>query len=236
MFSSDLLIVGDRFEIRHEVDGVLGPQMRYFMRKSQITFRVVTISACLLSSACATVDMSDMTSARSLDASNATDVNVVERAAAKLYSVFTNRGFVAKDSRNKMRSAALTLLKGLENKPLNEDVNYAQSISSLDALEADIELARRYVDQTRRAAEIYLAMAPGETSLRKELASLEKSLIASKEAQDTFAEALLLKNQPKNNAEFLQFSASVDFLRQATDAFGDRVRSDAMELGKDAIG
>ena len=228
--------VGDRFRAVTRVSGVLGPNMRHYMRKSQIILRVVAVSACLLNSACATVDMSNMASTKSLDASNAADVNVVERAAAKLYSVFTNRGFVAKDSRNKMRSAALTLLKGLENKPLNEDVNYAQSVSSLDALETDIELARGYVDQTRQAAEIYLAMAPGETSLRKELASLEKSLIASKEAQDTFAEALSLKNQSTNNSEFLQFSASVDFLRQATDAFGDRVRSDAMELGKDAIG
>ena len=207
--------------------------MRLYMRKSHITLRAMAISACLLGSACATVDMSDMASAKSLNVDNTTDVNVVERAAAKLYSVFTNRGFVAKDSRNKMRSAALTLLKGLENKPLNEDVDYAHSVSTLDALEADIDLARGYVDQTRQAAEIYLAMAPGETSLRKELVSLEKSLIASHEAQETFSKALSLKNQPADNAEFLQFSASVDFLRQATDAFGDRVRSDAMESGEE---
>jgi len=210
--------------------------MHDLFRQKQNAIRAVAISTCLLSSACATVDMTNITSARAGDVSSSTDVNVVERAVAKLYSVFTNRGFVAKDSRNKMRSAALTLLKGLESKPLNEDVNYAQSVASLAALETDMVMARGYVDQTRQAAEIYLAMAPGETSLRKELVSLEKSLIASNEAQQTFAEALSLKNQGSDNAEYLQFSASVDFLREATDAFGDRVRSDAMDEGNGAVG
>lgn len=210
--------------------------MRDLFSQKYAATRVLAVSACLMSSACATVDMTNMASAKSDKSSATIDVNVVERAAAKLYSVFTNRGFVAKDSRNKMRSAAQTLLKGLENKPLSEDVNYAKSVSTLEALEADMALARGYVDQTRQAAEIYLAMAPGETSLRKELVSLEKSLIASHEAQQTFAEALVLKNQGKDNPEFLQFSASVDFLRQATDAFGDRVRSDTIETDQNIMG
>lgn len=210
--------------------------MRDFAPQKYIALRVLAVSTCVMMSACATVDMTDMTSAKSGKETRSIDVNVVERAAAKLYSVFTNRGFVAKDSRSKMRSAALTLLKGLENKPLNEDFNYAESVASLEVLEADMAMARGYVDQTRQAAEIYLAMAPGETSLRKELVSLEKSLIASNEAQETFAQALRLKNQGKENSEYLQFLASVDFLRQATDAFGDRVRSDAMADDQNAIG
>lgn len=210
--------------------------MHVFCRQGHIAIRVMALLACLLSSACATVDMTNLAPTKSAGLSNSDDVNVVERAAAKLYSVFTNRGFVAKDSRNKMRSAALTLLNGLENKPLNEEVNYAHSVDTLEALEADLGMAKKYVDQTRQAAEIYLAMAPGETSLRKELVSLEKSLIASNEARDTFAEALAVKGQSEDNAEFLQFSASVDFLRQTTDAFGDRVRGEAMDEGDDAIG
>jgi hypothetical protein len=177
-----------------------------------------------------------MAPAKSDNMASVTDVNVVERAAEKLYSVFTNRGFVAKDSRNKMRSAALTLLKGLENKPLNDDVNYAKTVVSLDALNADMAMARSYVHQTHQAAEIYLAMAPGGTPLRKELMSLENSLMASTEAQQTFAEALTLKNQTTDNAEYLQFSASVDSLRDVTDAFGDRVRSEAMEQEDGVIG
>lgn len=210
--------------------------MRDFSSHKYIVCRVFAVSTCMLVSACATVDMTDMASANSGKETRSIDVNVVERAAAKLYSVFTNRGFVAKDSRIKMRSAAQTLLNGLENKPLNEDVNYAKSVPSLEALEADMAVARGYVDQTRQAAEIYLAMAPGDTSLRKELASLEKSLIASNEAQKTFAQALSLKEKGNDNPEYLQFSASVDFLRQATDAFGDRVRSDAIADEQNAIG
>ena len=79
----------------------------------RLTFIVTTA---LSMSACATVDLTEVTAPKSTSATTIADVNVVQRAASKLYAAFTNRGFVANDSRDKMRTAARVLLKGLEDK------------------------------------------------------------------------------------------------------------------------
>ncbi len=199
-------------------------------------FKSVAVAGCLMSSACATVDMTDMASPKVKATTKTVDVNVVQMAATKLYSVFTNRGFVAKTSRNKMRSAARMLLKGLEDKPLSPGENYARSVESLDALQTDILFAKSYVDQTEQAAEIYLAMAPGETSLKKELESLQKALIAANEAKQSFSRALTMQEADETDVNFVAYIASVETLSAVTDAFGVRVRGMSMNIEKPSIG
>lgn len=199
-------------------------------------FKVIAVSGCLLTSACATVDMTDMTSSQPEAITKTVDVNVVQRAASRLYSVFTNRGFVEKTSRNKMRSAARMLLKGLETKPLSAHVNYAQSVDSLETITSDIVFAQSYVDQTKQAAEIYLAMAPGETSLTKELASLQKALVAANDAKTSFSDALELKESDDTQTEFVAYTSSLKSLSQVTDDFGVRVRAMSMKIENPSIG
>jgi hypothetical protein len=67
-------------------------------------------------------------------------------------------------------------------------------------------------------------MAPADRSLRKELASLEKALLASREAEQVFEEALVKTSASKTGAELATFNASVNALRDVTNAFGDQVR------------
>jgi hypothetical protein len=160
--------------------------------------------------------------------SNTADVNVVKRAATKLYTVFTNRGFVEKTSRNKMRSAAFMLLKGLQDKPLGDHKNYVHNVGSLDALHLDVALAQSHVEQTKSAAEIYLAMAPNDNSLKEELSSLEKALVAATEANRSFTDAYKHYAGSTTSDNLTAYQKDLKELRQVTDAFGERVRSAVM--------
>ncbi|MEP3889905.1 MAG: hypothetical protein ABJN69_05515 [Hellea sp.] len=190
----------------------------------------ITLTAALSLSACATVDLNEAATANSPSAANSVDVNVVQRAASKLYAAFSNRGFVAKDGRKKMRSAARVLLKGLEDKNVTTTpaIGYAANAQSDVIVLSDIRIASSHVEQTTKAAEVYLAMAPAEKSLRKELISLEKALIASREVSQVFEEALIKTAGDMNAMDYSAYKVSVNELRDVTNAFGDRVREAQM--------
>ncbi len=186
----------------------------------------IAFTACLSMTACATVDLNDVAMQSKPMTAKAVDVNVVQRATAKLYAVFSSRGFVQKDSRKKMRSAARVLLEGLEQKDVTQTaaIGYADLAIDRNVVLSDIRMASTHVEQTTKAAEVYLAMAPAEKKLRKELVSLEKALIASREASTIFEEALIKTTGRASEGEFLSYKSSVNELRDITNAFGDRVR------------
>jgi len=71
-------------------------------------------------------------------------------------------------------------------------------------------------------------MAPGEASLKKELGSLQKALVASNEAKKSFSEAVEVYGSGTSKAELVTYETSVDSLREITDQFGYRVRSVAL--------
>jgi len=151
-----------------------------------------------------------------------TELNVVQRAAAALNTVFRDRGFVAKTSRKRLQSAASVLLNGLEDKQIieAETVGYAATPKPTATVVADIDYARSYVDRTVSAAEIYLEIAPEGRDIRAELSSLEKALLASNEAHDVFEQAL----NGDAKSKLLEFETSVTKLRMITDKFGVYVR------------
>ena len=188
------------------------------------------LAASLSLSACATVDLNEMASSGATPAAKTADVNVVQRAASKLYTAFTNRGFVPKSSRKKMQSAARVLLKGLEDKEVTSvsAVAYVDMAQSPQVILSDIRMAASHVEQTTKAAEVYLAMAPSEKSLRKELVSLEKALIASREASQVFEDALIKTSGEATAMDYKAYKTSVNELRDVTNAFGDRVREAQM--------
>ena len=188
------------------------------------------LTAALSMSACATVDLTEVTAPKAESTAKVADINVVHRAASKLYAAFTNRGFVAKDSRKKMRSAATVLLKGLEDKNASsvESEGYVHKAADPVAILSDIRIAAGHVEQTTKAAEVFLVMAPGEKSLRKELVSLEKALIASREASQVFEDALIKTSGETTAMDFVSYERSVNELRDVTNAFGDRVRESQM--------
>ncbi|MGJ8559743.1 MAG: hypothetical protein ACSHX3_05865 [Litorimonas sp.] len=194
-------------------------------------FILVTTTA-ILCTGCATVDLQNM--AGSSDTPSAmqyeTESNVVQRAVEKLRDAFASRGFGAKTSKRKMQAAADMLLNGLSARTVSSD-DYTATARPIAAVIEDIQLARGHVEQTTRAAEVYLEVAPRSRNLDDELKSLEAALLASERATQFFQSAL-----PDNTyADLDDLRLSVDGLRAITDAFGERVRmSNSDKLAVDA--
>ena len=179
-------------------------------------------------SACATIDLDEMAAANTVSKPRVVDINVVQRAATKLKAAFSSRGFVAKDSQKRMQSAAHILLKGLEDQEIKpNNAGYVSTASDPMIVLADIRAASRHVEQTTKAAEVYLAMAPAETKMRAELNSLEDALLASRAAETVFEDALVKTGHSLTASEFVSFNLLVDELKDVTNAFGDRVRESA---------
>jgi len=135
-----------------------------------------------------------------------------------------------------MQTAARVLLNGLEDKDAatTQSAGYAVMATDSSIVLSDIRLASSHVEQTTKAAEVYLAMAPSEKSLRKELVSLEKALIASREASQVFEDALLQTAGTAETLDYKAYVSSVGELRDVTNAFGDRVREAQMMKSRTA--
>ncbi len=184
---------------------------------------ILFASTALLCTGCATVDLQNMSraSTASADVAGPEDSNVVQRAVEKLRAAFASHGFGEKASQRKMHAAADMLLNGLSAKSVSApDEGYAATVRPVSVVVQDIQLAKRHVEQTARAAEIYLEVAPADRKLNDELESLQAALIASERASRVFSEAL-----PGGSIEALtEYRVSVDRLRTITDEFGVRVR------------
>lgn len=198
-------------------------------------FILLTTTA-LLCTGCATVDLQNM--AGSSDTATNTqyesESNVVQRAVEKLKSAFASRGFGAKSSQRKMQAAADMLMNGLSARNVSAaDGDYTATNKTPAAVIEDIQLARRHVEQTTRAAEIYLEVAPQSRDLDDELESLEAALLTAERATQYFQSALTTDETASPDLKDLR--VSVDGLRAVTDAFGARVRlSHSDKLAVDA--
>jgi len=179
-------------------------------------------AAALIASGCATVDMTEMAAPVAAKAETPADKNIVVRAANKLYAAFRSKGFVAKNSRKKMQSAASILLNGLEERELTTEVDYeAQNLPRAIVIE-DIDYAIQHVRRTANAAEIYYEMSDGEEKLRNELDSLEQALLSSREAAASFESIV-----GEDSVELRLLNSEIERLKSVTDNFGKRVRDRA---------
>ena len=190
--------------------------------------RVTILTAmALLLSGCATVDMTEMAGPVAAKTETVSEKNVVQRAATRLYSAFTSKGFLPKSSRKRVQSAASILLNGLEDRDLRAtDVSYADKSLSSEKVKSDIRFAARHVSQTTKAAEIYLEMAAERRNLRKELIQLEQALLASRGASQVFANTPVA--QGTLDAELDALNGEIAALKRVTDKFGKRVRNHAL--------
>ena len=177
--------------------------------------------ACASLPACATVDLAEVATPRAQVAEAEPQTNVVQRAVAKLKTAFAQRGFGPNTSKRNMHAAADMLLNGLSKTSETAPARYAEQGKDAPEVLADIRLARRHIEQTTRAAEIYLEVAPRDRVLDDELNSLEAALMASEGATRDFAMALAVEQEP---SELIALRGSVDDLRRVTDSFGIRVR------------
>jgi hypothetical protein len=174
-------------------------------------------------SACTTVDMTAMGGNSAPVMSQSSEPNVVEKACSRLFALFSSKGWSTHDSRKRMQSAASILLNGLEDKSLSDDPSaYAQNTFTADALSVDIREAENHIQQTVKAAEIFLSMAAPDQDIREELSELEQALLASRQAETVFTEATQTIGAP--DADLKRLNATVDSLRNVTDEFGRRVR------------
>ncbi|GHA83089.1 hypothetical protein GCM10009069_02970 [Algimonas arctica] len=195
---------------------------------------ILITTTALFCTGCATVDLQNM--AGSSDTASTmqyeSESNVVQRAVEKLRDAFASRGFGAKTSQRKMEAAADMLLNGLLAQTVSSDEgDYAATPKPVAAVIEDIQMARGHVEQTTRAAEVYLEVAPQNRSLDDELKSLEAALLASERATQSFQSAL----PDSKYADLDDLRRSVDALRDVTDAFGQRVRmSHSDKLAVDA--
>lgn len=183
---------------------------------------------CCVASGCATVDFANVggeSAEQTASVRQDNKANVVERAASKLYGAFAAQGWVVNKKRKSVQSAASVLLRGLDRESVDGPLSaYAENSHSLAEIHADMTTAKDFVLQANKAAEVFLAMAPDDTNLRKELASLQKALISSREAELVFK--LALKDAGFDSDEIWNdYSRTVDALRDVTDAYGDRVRA-----------
>lgn len=190
----------------------------------KLKFALLTL-VCFSLSACATVDITSMAGQSSNVKSSASQTNVVQRAASKLYAAFVTKGWAAKASRKRVQSTANVLLKGLAPQTAEQQSGqYGDTVPSHAVLAADIRAADQYVYQTVKAAEVYLSMSEGGVNMRSELSSLEKALIAARQAEIVFDSVLVRLNRT-DDADFETFKARVNALRSVTDQYGERVRS-----------
>ena len=183
---------------------------------------IVIASVALSCSACATVDFQSMTGASETEVvQEKREINVVEGAVERLKSVFSARGFGAKTSKKKMHAAADMLLNGISSEALSKsEEQYSAVERPISVVLADADIAKRHIDQTTRAAEIYLELVDVDEPVDEELESLQTALLASEKAALSFRDSL-----PADSINELEpLNDSVDGLRHITDQFGDRVR------------
>lgn len=190
---------------------------------------IATMAA--LCSACTTVNLQSMAGPSGNDVVEIkSEANVVQRAVERLKAAFTSRGFGPKSSEKKMHAAADMLLNGMaRHVSQSEDGGYSEQVRPVSVVLDDAHMANRHVEQTYRAAEVYLDVASDEEDLTEELQSLQAALIASDRAVILFDKAL----PDHAKTELSDLRISVDKLRLVTDRFGDRVRTMRLQATED---
>ena len=208
----NILTVGITSNMRPRGGVLQGYRMR------SVCFAAVAVFAL---GGCATVDVTALGSGTA-SVTDSSAPNVVETATSRLFALFSSKGWSTHDSRKKMQSAASVLLNGLDAKTLSSEPSpYITAVASRDALATDIREAAYHVEQTVKAAEVFLAMSGPDQDIRTELSDLEQALLASRQAEKVFGDAQSRVGDTEDSA---RFGTAVNRLRDVTDEFGRRVR------------
>ena len=186
--------------------------------------KICVISMCVGGlSACTTVDLSQVAIKQPREVIQKPTQNVVEQAALSLTNIFKAKGWCKSHPAEKTRTAANVLLNGVDMEPDNTPI--PASVISTRQLSRDLSEAKKLVEQTTKAAEVYLVLSEEITELGAELSHLEAALLAAREAEFGFDKSLQTSSNLIVRHKFTVFSNSVDALKNITDAYGDRIRS-----------
>lgn len=182
----------------------------------------ILVAACGLS-ACATVDFAEMAPQATMAVQPASKT-VVRKAADNLVDDFSASGWSVRPEQNRIQKTAGFLLKGMASADKREDASYSAGVESFAALKADIIAATVKVDQTVKAADVFLSMATPDEKLRRELKSLEKALMATRQAEISFEKAIERFGAGSDQSEMKAYYKSVGELTRTTNAYGVWVR------------
>ena len=173
-------------------------------------------------SGCTTVDLSQIAIEQTKTVSKAPDLNIVERASHSLTSQFRTKGWSKSGPDEKTKTATNVLLNGIRT----DEHNAQQHVVTIsrEQLGNDLIEANKQVVQATKAAEVFLAMAEGNTGLDSELAQLERALLSSREAESHFNKVIEITGGFMNRRRLKSLSKSVNNLKIVTDAYGDRIR------------
>lgn len=187
---------------------------------------IISVFASGALSACTTVDLTQVAVNHPQATSQETERNVVEKASFSLIRLFHSKGWCESDPAEKTKTATNVLLNGMDTDSKGVQLYMAVPIT-LAQVVSDIAEANYQVEQTTKAAEIYLVVADDMAQLDKELSQLEAALLSSREAQASFVKNVdeLSEADHLTHEELEKISNSIDELKAVTDAYGDRTRS-----------
>lgn len=174
-------------------------------------------------SACSTVDLSQIALNQPQEVITKPEQNVVERAAYSLTNMFKSKGWCKSDPAEKTQTATNVLLNGIDMDTQNTPVPV--SVVSTRQLSTDLTDAKAQIEQTTKAAEVYLVMADEMAELDAELSQLEAALLSAREAETGFGKALDASSNFIVRRKYSSLSNSIAELKTVTDAYGDRIRS-----------
>lgn len=175
-------------------------------------------------SACTTVDLSQVAVSRPQAVSEKPVQNIVERASRSLTSMFHAKGWCKSDPEQKTKTATNVLLNGMDSDDKNIDFSLSD-FAYQSPLSENLADANFQVEQTTKAAEVYLTMADDMVELDKELSQLEAALLSAREAEAGFRKTVNSTASFTESRKLRILANSVDALKTVTDAYGDRIRS-----------
>jgi len=194
------------------------------MRTSTAIAALMTV----MLSACATVDVANMAGAENFAIVDAIpEDNVVIRASEELTAEFASQAWV-KPQEQSVTKAANMLLKGRSKSAKLVKASYSDQATQASEVRQDIAQATELVDQTFKAADVYLSMADHTAELRDELKALEQALILSRRAEYNFRNALQSVSIGTVDNDMAGLNGSISSLRKVTDIYGARVRAKAV--------
>ena len=173
-------------------------------------------------SACTTVDLSQVAIQSEPVQQTQAQQNVVERAALALTTEFRNKGWCSGGPQEMTQTATSVLLNGIQDpEAASNNVTLIKSTQ----LASDLSVANEHIARTTKAAEVYLSMSE-DVSLDNELSLLETALLSAREAQTRFSNTIAGESNIQVRQNFENLENSVKDLKDVTDLYGDRIRSE----------
>lgn len=182
-------------------------------------FAVLVVASGL--SACATVDMTAMTSLSSGDQaySDTSKLSPVSDQAANMKTVFADRGWTGEENRNMFQSATRLLMKGRSADA--EPVQTGYVFKDIVKFEADLVSATRTVQQVNSVSLSFLEADAKDLGWVTEAKYLEKALIVGRKAEAGFSKVQAEDGNERTQALMAEFSQTVDALRDVTNTYGN---------------